>query len=343
MAAALRLEEPLMIEDLVNEPWAFEFFQAVRVLMAHSPQRTAIGEFGDPTQEAVRFSANPEVGFPAGEIQAFDPVAKPPKLTVNFMGLTGPLGVMPLMYAELVAERARSRDTALRDFLDIFNHRMISLFYKAWEKNRFTIAYEQGRSDGLTRHLLDVLGLGTEGLRGRLPLNDETLLYYAGALAPHTRPAAALEGLIADHFGVPVEVEQFVGGWYRLEETAYCVLGDEDEAGTLGAAVVGDEVWDAQARVRLRIGPLTRRQYDDLLPTGSGWHTLLALAKFFVGDQLDVDVRLVLARDEVQPCALGQAEDTALPLGWTTWLGTAPLTRDPDDTLLTLSEAQEAA
>ena len=332
-----------MIEDLVNEPTAFEFFQAVRLLMQHSPQRTAIGAFGDPTQEAVRFAANPEVGFPASEIQAFDPVAKPPKLVVNFMGLTGPLGVMPLTYAMLVAERSRLRDTALRDFLDIFNHRMISLFYKAWEKNRFTIAYEQGKNDGLTRHLLDVLGLGTEGLRSRLPVNDETLLYYAGALAPHTRPAAALEGLVSDYFGVPVEVEQFVGGWYRLEETAYCVLGDEDEAGTLGAAVVGDEVWDAQARVRLRVGPLTRRQYDDLLPTGRGWATLVSLAKFFVGDQLDVDVRLVLARDEVQPCALGQADDEALPLGWTTWLGTAPMTRDPDDTLLTLSEAQEAA
>jgi type VI secretion system protein ImpH len=332
-----------MIEDLVNEPTAFEFFQAVRLLMQHSPQRTAIGAFGDPTQEAVRFAANPEMGFPASEIQAFDPVAKPPKLVVNFMGLTGPLGVMPLSYAMLVAERARLRDTALRDFLDIFNHRIISLFYKAWEKNRFTIAYEQGKNDGLTRHLLDVIGLGTVGLRSRLPLDDETLLYYAGALAPQTRPAAALEGIIADHFGVPVEVEQFVGGWYRLEETAYCVLGDEDEAGTLGAAVVGDEVWDAQARVRLRIGPLTRRQYDDLLPTGRGWPTLVSLAKFFVGDQLDVDVRLVLARDEVQPCALGQADDEALPLGWTTWLGAAPMTRDPDDTLLTLSEAQEAA
>jgi type VI secretion system protein ImpH len=332
-----------MIEDLVNEPTAFEFFQAVRLLMKHSPQRTPIGEFGDPTQEAVRFSANPELGFPPSEIRGFDPVAKPPRLSVNFMGLTGPLGVMPLAYAMLVAERARMRDTSLRDFFDIFNHRMISLFYKAWEKNRFTIAYEQNRQDGLTRHLLDVIGLGTEGLRGRLPLNDETLLYYAGALAPHTRPAAALQGLIADHFRVPVEVEQFVGGWYRLEETAYCVLGDDDEAGTLGAAVVGDEVWDAQARVRLRIGPLTRRQYDDLLPTGGGWTTLVALAKFFVGDQLDVDIQLVLARDEVQPCALGQADDDALPLGWTTWLGTAPMTRDPDDTMLTLSEAQEAA
>jgi type VI secretion system protein ImpH len=331
------------IEYLVNEPTAFEFFQAVRVLMAHSPHRTPIGEFSDPANEAVRFAVNPELGFPAAEIQAFDPVGKPPKLVVNFMGLTGPLGVLPLTYAMLVAERARMRDTALRDFLDIFNHRIISLFYKAWEKHQFTIAYEQGRGDGLTRHLLDVLGLGTAGLSARLPVPDETLLYYAGALAPHTRPAAALEGLIADYFGVPVEVEQFVGAWYRLEDTSYCVLGEEDDAGVLGAAVIGDEVWDAQARIRLRIGPLTRRQYDDLLPTGSGWAALNALARFFVGDQMDVDVRLILARDDVRGCALGDAEDDALPLGWTTWLGSAPMTRDPDDTLLTLSEVQEAA
>lgn len=331
------------IEHLVNEPTAFEFFQAVRVLMAHSPQRTAIGEFNDPATEAVRFAVNPELGFPAAEIQAFDPVAKPPKLVVNFMGLTGPLGVMPLTYSMLVAERARLRDTGLRDFLDIFHHRIISLFYKAWEKNQFTTAYEHGQQDALTRHLLDVIGLGTGGLASRLAVPDEALLYYAGALAPHTRPAAALEGLIADYFGVPVQVEQFVGAWYRLEDTAYCVLGDEDEAGMLGTAVVGDEVWDAQARIRLRVGPLTRRQYDALLPTGTGWAALNALARFYVGDQMDVDIRLVLAHDEVRGCELGAAEEDALPLGWTTWLGSAPMTRDPDDTMLTLSEAQEAA
>ncbi len=331
------------LEVLAESPTAFEFFQAVRLLMAAAPDRAAIGEFGDPAEEAVRFTVNPELGFPASEIAGLDMQESPRRLAVNFMGLTGPLGVLPLNYSMHLAERVRQRDTAMRDFLDIFNHRMISLFYRAWEKSRFVIGYGRHQQDGLTRHLLDLVGLGTPGLQRRMPVHDEALLYYAGALTPRTRPAAALEGMLADYFGVPVAVEQFVGAWYALEGSAYCVLGDEDDAGALGGAVIGEEVWDAQARIRVRMGPLTRKQYDDLLPAGRGWKTLVTLARFFVGDQLDVDVQLVLARDEVRPCALGAEDADALPLGWTTWLTSAPMTRDPDDTLLTLSAAQEAA
>ena len=122
-----------------------------------------------------------------------------------FMGLTGPLGVLPLAYTELVMERLRARDTTLRDFYDVFNHRMISLFYQAWEKYRFQIPYERGERDRFSHHVLALLGLGTPGLEDRQDVPDDSLLFYSGLLASHARSATGLRQLLEDYFGVAVE------------------------------------------------------------------------------------------------------------------------------------------
>lgn len=326
-------------ERLREDPTPFEFFQAVRLLERLAPARAPVGRFVDPRDEVVRFAARSGLAFPASEVHALEGGAdgEPPRLTVNFFGLTGPLGALPLVYSTLLVERLRDRDRALRDFLDLFNHRLLSLFYRAWEKHRFTIAYERTRRDPVTQHLLDLLGLGTPGLAGRLPLPDEALLHYAGLLAISSRPAVALEQLIADYFDVPAEVEQFVGAWYHIDERSQCRVGeDDDDSGRLGSGTVaGDEIWDRQSRIRLRLGPLARRQYDLFLPTGTGYAPLRALIRFFAGDEIDVEVQLILARDEVPACSLGE-DEMRVPLGWCTWIRTGPLDRDPDETLLTL-------
>ena len=325
------------LATLVREaPSSFEFFQAVRILERLSPRRAPVGGFGEPANEVVRFRANVGYAFPASEIQSLAEGAEgePPAMTVNFMGLTGPQGVLPLQYSALVAERVRARDTTLRDFLDVFNHRAISLFYRAWEKYRFTVTHERDQRDRLTQHLLDLVGIGTAGLQDRLPLRDEALLYYAGLVLMRSRPAAALEALVADYFDVPAEVEQFVGAWYALDEETCTHLGDPlgDSARLGTGAVVGDETWDQQSRIRLRLGPLTRRQFDAFLPNGPAHAPLRALVAFYAGDTVDAQVRLVLARDEVNGCTL----DEMSPLGWGTWLTTRPARRDPDETVLTL-------
>jgi len=326
-------------QEILEDPTSFEFFQAVRVLQMLFPDRSRVGEFAEPKEEVARFSANTAIAFPASEIQTLD--IEPDgqlKLTVNFMGLTGPLGVLPLYYSLLVAERSRARDRAPRDFLDIFNHRFVSLFYRAWEKNRFAIGHELGQSDLVTEHLSDLVGLGTDGVKNLFNVPDTSFVFYSGLLGQQGRPAAALEQLIEDYFDVPVEVEQFVGGWYPLAASTQCALGDETSASSqLGVgAVAGDEIWDQQARVRIRLGPLTRRRYDEFLPGGTAHEALRTLTRFFSEDRFDFEVQLVLAKEEVPPCVLGIDDETATPLGWGTWMRSAPFSHDADDTVLNL-------
>jgi type VI secretion system protein ImpH len=328
-----------LAEQLRREPWCFEFFQAVRLLERIYENAEPVGHFSPPRTEVVRFRANPSTVFPASEIQSLtEEENQTPVLEVNFMGLFGPIGVLPLYYTELIAERARQRDTSVRDFLDLFNHRMISLFYRAWEKYRFPIAYERGELDHFSHRLLDLIGLGTPGLQNRQAVPDDALIFYSGLLSQQPRSAVSLEGLLVDYFGVPVEVEQFIGAWYRLDPSTQCCMREgRDVSEQLGfGAVVGDEIWDTQARVRIKIGPLPLETYLDFLPSGTAYEPLRAITELYAGQEIDFEVQLILDRASVPQCELGAEGDEAPRLGWLTWAKSVPMQRHPDETILLL-------
>ncbi len=330
-------------EKLRREPFSFDFFQAVRLLERFLPERTSVGRFAHPDTEVARFGVHASLAFPASQIQAMEcPQKGPVDMTVNFMGLTGPEGVLPNPYTSLIIERSRASDSSPRDFLDIFNHRIISLFYRAWRKYRFDVAYEQGERDLFSRHLLSLLGLGSEGLRDRQAVSDDTLIYYAGLLAQRPRSAQALQQILADYFEVPVEIEQFAGAWYRLDPETQCRLSEgSSDSGELGfGAVVGDEVWNQQSKVRIVLGPLTLERYVDFLPDGQSWEPLRAWVQFFSNDEWDFEVKLILEREQVPPCTLGAEGASGPQLGWVSWVKSAPFRRDPDDTVLALETAQ---
>lgn len=329
-------------EKLRREPFAFDFFQAVRLLEKVLPQRTSVGKFAHPATEVARFAAHPSLAFPASQIQGMEwPADGPVEMTVNFMGLTGPQGVLPNPYTSLIIERLRASDTTLRDFLDIFNHRIISLFYRAWRKYRFDVACEHGERDLFSRHLLSLLGLGTEGMRDRQAVSDDALIYYAGLLGQRPRSAQALQQILSDYFEVPVAIEQFAGGWYRLDPETQCRLEGNNESGELGlGAVVGDEVWNEQSKVRIVLGPLSLERYADFLPYGRSFQTLGGWVRFFSNDEWDFEVKLILEREQVPACTLGAEGVSGPQLGWVSWVKSVPFNRNPDDTVLAVETAK---
>lgn len=328
---------------LTDDATGFGAFQAVRLLGRLHPERAPVGGWADPAAEIVRFSVPPSLAFPPAEVHALRGPAGdsgPFQLSINFFGLTGPQGVLPHVYTQHAADQARRRDPAFRDFLDLFHHRALSLFYRVWAKARPVLAHETGEDEWLLEHLLDIAGLGTTKLRHRVAVPDSVLGYYAGLLAPQARPADGLARIIGDYFDVPATVEQFVGEWRHVDGRGQCTLGTDDMPAQLGLGVVGDEAWDPQARVRLRLGPLTRAQFDSFLPGGPAHESLRALARLYADDQVGVEAQLVLDRGAVAPCILGfplgGSGACGPPLGRGTWLVSRPLARDPDETALAL-------
>ncbi len=226
----------------------------------------------------------------------------------------------------------------MRDFLDIFNHRLTSLLYRAWEKYRFPVTYERGGEEPFTGYMLDLLGLGTPGLANRQAVPDQALICYEGLLAQFPRSAVAFRQLLSHYFEVPVEVVPFSGTWRPLDSgSRTCLMDTRSRSEQLGIGIVlGDEVWDQESVVRVRLGPMGLDQYKDFLPDGSAFEPLKALVKFFCGEDLDVEVQLILKREEVPQFAL-DSENVAPPrLGWFSWMFTKPLGRDPDETVLRL-------
>jgi type VI secretion system protein ImpH len=235
--------QPELEAALEENPRSFGFFQAVRLLEGLLPDRAPVGGFGDPADEVARFSVAPFISFPSSEIQELElSDGEPVDMSVNFMGLTGPLGVLPFYYTQEVAKRRAKRDHAIKDFFDIFHHRFVSLFYRAWEKTRFAAGYGKDRRDRVTEHLYDLIGVGLPSHRNRLPVSDEALVFYTGLLAPHQRSAVGLEQMLEDFFNVPVEVEQFVGGWYALAIGTQCSVGEPDASAQLGLGASGSDL-----------------------------------------------------------------------------------------------------
>jgi type VI secretion system protein ImpH len=256
-------------------------------------------------------------------------------MTVSFMGLTGPSGVLPRAYTELLCERRQlfRRDTGMHAFLDMFSHRAIALFYGAWRKYRYWLAAEAGEWDGFTRNLFDLSGVGLQNLWERLGrgetagIAEALFAYYAGLLSQKPLSAQAMTTLLGGFFGVRVELEQFVGQWIDVPPHEQSQLGGI--ACELGVSVfAGDRIWDRQTKIRLRMGPMRRELFEQLLPGEPGAQTLHALMHFMIGHALACDVTLVLDRRDVPLPRLG---DVCPPrLDGNIWLNTEAPLLDPD-------------
>ena len=338
------------LDDLFGDrPGSVHFFQAVRLLSRLGNGLQPPGLFPrSPTEEVVRFAVNPAYWFPPSQIHSLEWPKyndekftwKPPTLRVNFMGLVGPAGVLPLTYSDFVIERIRDKDHTIIEFLDLFHHRLISLFYQAWEKYRFWVTYERDQQDRMSGYLLDLIGLGTPGLANRQAVSDTSLIFYTGLLALQPRSALALEQFLGDYFDVPILVEEFGGSWYPLSDEDICKFSDPaTEAEQLGSGVVvGDAVWDRSSRAKICVGPLKLAQYLDFLPGGNAYKPLEAVTRFFTNGELIFEVQLILDRDSVPPCQLGIDSDSPPKLGWLTWMNSArPRTEDPADTVFLLN------
>ena len=341
MASTNRGTGPSLREELLTRGFRFEFFQAVRLLTRWHPSRQPVGRRALPGEEVLRFRSHLSLSFPPSEIfhiESGKHAQAPIDMTVAFMGLTGAEGALPRYYTELLMQRAQVNDYALRDFLDLFNHRLISLFYRAWEKHHCVVGYERARETGeedrFARLLYAVLGLGTAGIREQLGGDDGSLLRYAGLLVQRPRAAHALQQCLSDAFQVPVQVRQFMGAWLSVQEEDWSRLGTPGRNNLLGqTAVAGTKVWDQQARFQVRLGPLDFETFSGLLPSGKTFATLVRMTKFLAGPEFEFDVNLALKAPEVPLCRLRESDAYVPRLGWTTWLSSTPRTTDAEDVM----------
>lgn len=301
----------------------FTLFAALRLIEAQTPDRPRLGMFrARAALEPIRLGQHPSLSFPPVQIHSVDQEREygPPRLNVYGPGLFGPQGPLPIHLTEFIIERqGQGQDDTFRRFTDIFQHRLLSLFYRAWAQAEPTVSYDRPDGDLFARQAASLIGLGSPALSNRDALSDESKLHYAGTLIRSGRGADGLESMVANLFGVPADLEEFRLGWLRLDPGEGWRLGQDDHSRLGTGAVLGEQVLDAQHRAGLVIGPLDLEHYHSFLPGGAGLAELQALVRLYTGDQVVIDLSLVLAAAEVPKFILG----SGIRLGWTGWLGDA--------------------
>ncbi len=331
-----------LTEALGARPFDFDFFQAVRRLECAHPELPRVGRALRPQADVVRFCQKVSLGFEPSAIEAcYEATDKhPEQLVVNFFGLLGTNGPLPLSITEYVYDRLHNyRDRTLARFLDIFNHRMLSLFYRAWACNQQTVSHDRPTEDWFSLYIGSVFGIGPRSCRHRDVIPDNAKLYYSGRLSCQTKNAEGLQEIFHDYFGFPIEIREFVEQWIELPQEYRCRLGRSAENATVGSTViVGSRFLECQQTFRIRIGPMSFLDYERLLPGRDSIGRLIAWVRNYVGDELGWELNFVLNREDIPKIRLGRLGQ----LGWSTWLGGKKFAKDADNLVLRNLCAQPA-
>ena len=338
MASPDRQTANSLIAELSDQPYAYDFYAAVRLLQSRFRSHERIGYSSSPDQDPVRFAQSPALDFAPATLEAFrqkDP-SRPPVMYSRHFGLFGPNGPLPLCLTEYARDRIfHHGDATFAAFCNIFHHRLLSFFFRAWADAQKTVDYDRIEDEHWSQFVGSLVGFGMESLHDRDSVPDHAKLNYAGRLIQQNRNAEGLAAILQDFFGIYTEVQTFIGRWLTLNSRGSrnysCQLGQSPDTGLLGSnLIVGSRFWTCQLHFRLRLGPMKFSDLERLLPTGSSFKRLRDWVRCYIGDELTWDAQLVLDKKEVPKTQLGKAG----LLGWTTWLKTKPFENDAEDLIL---------
>ncbi len=330
-------EDP--VERLLSEEGRrFSFFQIVQLLERHYRTAPRVGRNGPASTEAVRFRPSASLAFPIADVDSVEQIEDEEghprfRVTTTFMGLYGTTSPLPAFYAEEVLWQ--EGENAVRAFMDLFHHRLLSLFYRCWSKYRYSIQFEAEGKDDFSRRMFGLLGIGTSGLIENTGLDSVCLIRYAGVLSQQIRSASALEGVLSDFFeGIRVRVEQFTGRWIviipRQQNSVgirNCSLGSDCN--------IGERIFSRNSSFKIIVGPLNFSAFIHFLPGRGNFRALVSLVNFFTRDRLEFDIDLIIHEQEIPRIQLvSDGQRQQMQLGWTSYLFSEPSQRPCERSLL---------
>jgi type VI secretion system protein ImpH len=310
-----------VIAELAARPWEFSFYQAVYLIEAELGASGIVGALGPVAEEPVRFRAQFGLGFPASELAGAR--LRPPaedgadsaliELDTNFFGLYGAASPLP---AELTERLILNDETGTtRDFLDIFNHRLIALLYRIWRRYRVELERRSALDDLFSTIAKCSAGLAEDGVADSI--DKGALLFSLRHLIGWTRSAHDLRSVLSQQFPeVAWAVEEFVLRSFVIPVDSQWRLGGD---GILGEDVVlGDRMTDVAGRIRLTLEAPDWDCYTRFLPSGSRFPVVTQIVRRLLREQLDVAVVPTLRPGAVKTAQLTGAD---FALGFNAWLG----------------------
>jgi type VI secretion system protein ImpH len=329
MAESDRQTSGSIATEMALRPYAFNFFQAVRRLEADHPSWPRVGSSMRLEEDYLRFCQIPSLAFAPSSIEQVQQVDAVVRMYVNFLGMFGPNGPLPQHLTEFARDRLRnSHDPTFVRFIDIFHHRMLSFFYRAWASNEKSVDFDRTDEARYADYFGSLFGIGTAPLQNRDSVPDWTKIHFSGRLTAQTRNAEGLEAILGNYFRIPTEIREFEAYWMKIPKENQCRLGETPETGSLGInAIAGERKYEVQLKFRIRMGPMDFADLRRLVPTGPSFRRLKDWVLNYVNQEFYWDLQCIVKAAAVPGTALGQGA----MLGWTTWLKSEEFTRDPDD------------
>ena len=362
MSTTGRRKNTSVITKLTEAPYNTPFLQAVRLLersavlnnnekQSYSFNKQPVALFSPPNTETIRFHSSSALNFSSSEISKVEQNNnskgnKKWDMSVNFMGLTGSQGVLPFHYSEIILKRLKMKDESLSHFLNLFNHRIVSLFYQASNKYNLPIEYERKKlnppatkvRDDHSQVLMSLIGLGTKGLNNRMYVKDESLFYYSGLLSQQVKTATGLKQILRSYFNIPIEINEFVGQWQELIEDVRTKLPGKDnpsgQNNCLGRSLMlGNNGWFAQGKINIVLGPLSKEQLELFSPGTKALKALNEIVQLYAGLEFSYDFIIKVKRSDI-PNKIKLSKDSKPIMGWNTWLsGSATTSTNQNETL----------
>ncbi len=320
--------------SLAQAPYAHDLFHTLRRIQALQADAPRLGEALRPREEAVRLGQDAEVDFAPANIRSFSQDQAVPRIGQRAFGLFGPMGPMPMHITEYVRERERSHgDPTLARFADLFHHRALLMFFRAWAQSRPEVHRDRPWDDDFARWVSSLYGQGGKAFTRRSAVNDDAKRLHAATLMRGPRNAEGLAKVLRQYFGLPVGVEACVGHWLPLsEQDRTMLLPSTSPARNTGlghSAVLGRRVWDRQSLVRLHIGPLSLAQFQRFMPGQPTRQALRDWVREYLGMSVSVDTQLTLRGSDIPTLQMRRRPAAGLQggqpgggrLGLDTWLG----------------------
>lgn len=298
------------LRALAEAPHAFDFHQLMRRVEATFRDLPRWGEAQKPRDEPLRLGQDPSFDFVPSAVRAFTPPTdtRAARLAVGFLGMFGAQGPLPLHLTEYARERIRQvGDPTFAAFVDLFHHRMLVLFHRAWARSRPVVSRDRHEDDRFRTYVGATFGLGADARpTGAVP--DRASLQFAGLFAMASRPPDGLRAVLSGYFERPVEVQEFVGEWLTIHEDERFRLGHSAKVSSLGrTAVLGARVFSRSHKFRVRLGPLREADFPRFLPGAEGLSRVAALVRAYAGPELAWDLELIPAADALAPLRLGRS------------------------------------
>ena len=271
------------------------FYRFLHWLEQTHPQSPPLGSTSLIEQDLVRLRPHPGMGFPVSELKGIEAYPDEnssalPTVRTTFLGLYGVDSPLPTGYIDDIAQQ-RDGHLALEHFLDIFNHRILTQFYRIWRKHAYPATFTTGGSDKISQSILGWAGLGIPGCAEHITMPLARFLALPGIIRQPSRTAegiCALVKLLATNTQTTVQ--------RHVKRRMTTAASSISPGITLAERpVIGSYGWDINSMVEIQLATEDKQEARQWLPPGSTLlHDLLGMLRVYLGWRLDARITLTL-------------------------------------------------